>query len=306
MNIIEKILPYLKGPESEAALIYNAGKNTLFDPVLKRDYVINRDIPVLLPEKEKYDLRKSPLHKEYNTTFFYLEHYKKDAEIFNYGDTGLNKSNKIENKLLHKTILKQIPLNAEKILDAGCGGGWLASKLKSTDKLLVSMDVSPTNPTNALENFPFDKHYAIVADVYNLPFKPDTFDCIVASEIMEHTVDPARFVEELVKIIKPGGKLIITTPYNEKSPLTLCVHCNKPTPFNAHLHQVNEKFVDIILKPCENISFSTRKFNNKFLVKFRILILLNLLGYTTWKLADRLFNFLFSNPTRFMIVIRKK
>ena len=71
---------------------------------------------------------------------------------------------------------------------------------------------------------------------------PESFDIIVASEIIEHVYDPKMFIDCLLDILKPSGKIIITTPYNEKIPLSLCVHCNQLTPGNAHLHSFNEKY----------------------------------------------------------------
>ena len=70
----------------------------------------------------------------------------------------------------------------------------------------------------------------LIADAYKLPFNPNTLDCIVASEIMEHTFNPEKFISNLLNVLKPGGKIIITTPYDEQINYHLCVHCNHPTP----------------------------------------------------------------------------
>jgi ubiquinone/menaquinone biosynthesis C-methylase UbiE len=96
-------------------------------------------------------------------------------------------------------------------------------------------------PITALKNLPHPDHSAIVADVFNMPFKKNSFDIIIASEVIEHVFDPKLFIEKISAVLKPGGKLILLTPYNETIIYHLCVHCNNPTPANAHLHSFNEK-----------------------------------------------------------------
>ena len=98
-----------------------------------------------------------------------------------------------------------------------------------------------------LKKYPFERHHAIVADVYALPFQTNTFDCIVAAEVMEHTPDPKLFIAHLLRILKPNGTLIITTPFNERIPHSLCVHCNRATPHNAHLHSFDQQKIKALL-----------------------------------------------------------
>jgi 2-polyprenyl-3-methyl-5-hydroxy-6-metoxy-1,4-benzoquinol methylase len=53
-------------------------------------------------------------------------------------------------------------------------------------------------------------HY-ITANIDPIPFGPDSFDCVIAGEIIEHMEDPRRFVKELVRICKPGGWITLST-----------------------------------------------------------------------------------------------
>ena len=74
------------------------------------------------------------------------------------------------------------------------------------------MDISITNPVKVLKENPGENHAAIVADAYYLPFKKNTFDVIIASEIMEHVYDPKLFIARLMEVLRPGGSLVINTP----------------------------------------------------------------------------------------------
>ena len=44
------------------------------------------------------------------------------------------------------------------------------------------------------------------------PVKNERYDVIIASEIIEHVFDTDFFIEELKRILKPNGRIIITTP----------------------------------------------------------------------------------------------
>ena len=106
---------------------------------------------------------------------------------------------------------------------------------------VYSLDISETNPAKAVKLYPLENHFAIAADSFHLPFTDGSFDCVIASEIIEHIVDPAKFIKELFRVVKKGGQLIITTPYKEKIIYYLCIHCNNKTPAHAHIHSFDEK-----------------------------------------------------------------
>lgn len=53
----------------------------------------------------------------------------------------------------------------------------------------------------------------IVGDVHNLPFEDDTFDVILCTEVLEHLMQPQRAIDEMRRVLKPKGKLILTTRF---------------------------------------------------------------------------------------------
>ncbi|MDP8922782.1 MAG: class I SAM-dependent methyltransferase [Chloroflexota bacterium] len=53
----------------------------------------------------------------------------------------------------------------------------------------------------------------LVGDAHRLPFGDDTVDAIVCTEVFEHLVDPAAAAREMIRVLKPGGKLVLTTRF---------------------------------------------------------------------------------------------
>lgn len=53
----------------------------------------------------------------------------------------------------------------------------------------------------------------LIGDAHRLPFGDGTIDAIVCTEVFEHLVDPPAAARELVRVLKPGGRLILTTRF---------------------------------------------------------------------------------------------
>ncbi|MER3523960.1 MAG: hypothetical protein C4326_07805 [Ignavibacteria bacterium] len=87
-------------------------------------------------------------------------------------------------------------------LDIGCGERpyhHLAQEAYS-HYIGVDMNISQTPPPD------------VCADALQLPFKDDTFDTVLCSQVIEHVEDPFRMVGEAARVLKPGGHLILTAP----------------------------------------------------------------------------------------------
>jgi|JI6StandDraft_1071083.scaffolds.fasta_scaffold75841_2 2-polyprenyl-3-methyl-5-hydroxy-6-metoxy-1,4-benzoquinol methylase len=99
------------------------------------------------------------------------------------------------------------------VLDAGCGGGLFSVGLSEAGFAVYGMDMSESGirAAKARGIGQFE-----VASVYNnlaRRFGREDFDAIVAVEVIEHLYSPARFAEMAFAAVKPGGVVVITTPY---------------------------------------------------------------------------------------------
>lgn len=100
-------------------------------------------------------------------------------------------------------------------VDAGCGAGNLWWRVhRSFDRYVGVDDIRDPDFPEAAEFVP--SHL----DSGRVPLAGGTADVVVAVEIIEHLENPRAFVRELVRLIKGGGTLIVTTP-NQVSLLSL-------------------------------------------------------------------------------------
>jgi 2-polyprenyl-3-methyl-5-hydroxy-6-metoxy-1,4-benzoquinol methylase len=115
---------------------------------------------------------------------------------------------------------KEIPLKAGmRILDAGCGGGrHLCEAFRTPGVEVVGIDLNApdlfkTKEVLTLMAGDTGRPWLISrADVTKLPFRSSSFDVVVCSEVLEHISENRTAVEELLRVLKPGGNLIVTVP----------------------------------------------------------------------------------------------
>lgn len=288
-------------PETGNPLQYDPVTNLLLDTKTGKTYPVRGTLVELLPGQPLPTT--DPLHVRHHTSFDYRNHYQRDAELFNYFTLKESAATRDEKRRVREAIIRHIPHDAELLLDVGCGNGWLAKYAIARGKHIISMDISTVNPMQVVEKYPSEAHLGLVADVFSLPLQHDSIDCIVASEIIEHVSDPVRFVQTLYASLKPGGILIITTPWKEKIEYSLCVHCNLPTPRYAHIHAFDETNV-LHLFPGGS-QHSWYPFSNMYLARLRTYVLLRYAPYRVWRLFDRCVNAIAGRPMRLMMLIEK-
>jgi ubiquinone/menaquinone biosynthesis C-methylase UbiE len=113
----------------------------------------------------------------------------------------------------HELAIGRLPqLDGLRVLEIGCGRGGFARYLADRGADLVAADFSPAavEITNRLLADQ-ERASAVVADVEELQFEDDSFDLVISLDTVEHVPRPEQAVRELVRVTRPGAKVIITT-----------------------------------------------------------------------------------------------
>ncbi|MDM8518730.1 class I SAM-dependent methyltransferase [Anaerolineales bacterium HSG6] len=106
-----------------------------------------------------------------------------------------------------------------KVLVDGCGVGMYVKALKQFTPHVVGLDIE-------LERVIDSRHHSELVNVgagEYLPYPDDYFDLILSHEVIEHVQDDAQSVAEMVRVLQPGGRIVIFCP-------------NRLYPFETHGH----------------------------------------------------------------------
>jgi SAM-dependent methyltransferase len=103
------------------------------------------------------------------------------------------------------------------VLDAGCGGGGMPLSLAEHAERVVGIDpinrFGQAGATLARERGVSNLHF-LLADGMDLPFESASFDLVLSHAVIEHVSDAARYLRECRRVLKPGGRVYLSTaPY---------------------------------------------------------------------------------------------
>src|SRR5437867_11712254 len=96
-------------------------------------------------------------------------------------------------------------LSGLSVLDVGCGTGWFSQRAASRGARVTSLDIGVRLLEKARRRC---RTRPIAGDACRLPLASNTFDLVISSECIEHTVDPTLALREIHRVTKPGGLLI--------------------------------------------------------------------------------------------------
>jgi len=97
-----------------------------------------------------------------------------------------------------------LPALAGEVLDVGCGRKPYRHLTSATRYVGVDIDTPATRALAAAD------HYY---DGRTLPFPDASFDAVLCSQVLEHVFTPAEFLREINRVLRPGGVLLLATPF---------------------------------------------------------------------------------------------
>lgn len=109
-------------------------------------------------------------------------------------------------RFLNQQIKNHSKILSGNLLDVGCGAGpykqyFTQSNYIGLDYPNYDKDIPPNNALN------------IAGNVMFLPFKDGSFDGLICTQVLEHVPKPWEAVVQMGRVLKPGGKLLLTVPF---------------------------------------------------------------------------------------------
>jgi len=138
------------------------------------------------------------------------------AEQLSAPDTSLNVSAYDLHTRLRSPIICSMmrAQGGERILDLGSGLGYFAEKISACASMTVCVDICSDNLLT------IQKRRAVPlvllhASAEAMPFKDASFDKVLCSEVIEHIQNENAVLDEIARVIMPGGILVLTVPCSE-------------------------------------------------------------------------------------------
>ena len=193
----------------------------------------------------------------------------------------------------------------KKVLDLGCGDGALTYVAAKAGYIVTGIDnealgielaranLKAADPQNNLS------YEFLTASAYELPFADESFDAIMHCEVFEHLAEPEKMLREARRVLKPGGKFVMTTPHRlveiPKDPNHVKEY------FPGEVKQILERYLsDVEIKLTHHVfwyglyTYSFRHFRNRQLGKWFINILSLWFGFNPFMID-------YQKPTKFDI-----
>jgi len=115
---------------------------------------------------------------------------------------------------LNEVLNHLAPQNNGIYLDLGCGTGNLLALARDNGYTFIGVDLSSGMLKKAKEK---GIENLVKADVTRLPFRNDCFDGITSVNVLYQLKEPNKFLQEIYRVLKASGKIILSTPYERAS-----------------------------------------------------------------------------------------
>jgi 2-polyprenyl-6-hydroxyphenyl methylase/3-demethylubiquinone-9 3-methyltransferase len=129
------------------------------------------------------------------------------------GALWIDPTNPQKERLSIATLAELGTPTSVRLLDFGCGNGVLSEFFQSHGYGVHAIDISETIVKSNQRRFP-DVNFQLGSPNEPVPYADGTFDAVFCSEVIEHVYDVHFIFSEFSRLLRPGGLLILTTPYH--------------------------------------------------------------------------------------------
>ena len=128
-------------------------------------------------------------------------------------DRYYRKSHWVVRRIEHARIAAVAQLAAaqpgERVLEVGCGGGHVLTQFNGTAR--IGIDLSPTMLARTRGRHGTDV-VLIQSIAEAIPVRSSSQDVVLCTEVLEHTREPAQVISELMRVVRPGGRVVVSIP----------------------------------------------------------------------------------------------
>ncbi len=104
------------------------------------------------------------------------------------------------------SLFELLPAHGHTALDVGARDGYLSLQLAQRFDMVVALDLEKPR----IDHPRID---AVQGDASRLDYADSSFDAVLCSEVLEHIPDPTRALDEFARLLRPGGRLLLTAPF---------------------------------------------------------------------------------------------
>lgn len=150
-----------------------------------------------------------------------IDSNSKEMFYDNISDTWAKKINNSETnkrvKVVFEDLLPKKDIKGKKFLEVGCGLGYFSNKASRLGAKVSGIDIGPKLVAINKKLTPNGKF--MVSSASKLPFKDESFDVVLSTEVIEHVENQKAALKEMSRVLKKNGILVITTPNRIFKPL---------------------------------------------------------------------------------------
>jgi ubiquinone/menaquinone biosynthesis C-methylase UbiE len=128
--------------------------------------------------------------------------------------------------------------NGKRTLDSGCGTGYGSAELAQSAAEVTGVDIAPDAIGYARANYPIAGLRFLESPCTAVPFPVESFDLVVAFEVIEHLTDQRAFLDECARVLTREGLLIVSSPNKRYYAETRAA--TGPNPFHEHEFEADE------------------------------------------------------------------
>ena len=236
-----------------------------------------------------------------STSRTFREFYERDGAQRNH---WLDKETEVYvqlDNLRYDQIFRPLQGPYPRAADLGCGSGVVASRLVPISEMALAVDLTSVRLGQVRRSVPGAR--LLQGDICSLPLRDESLDLAVVSEVIEHLPDYRPALQEIARVLRPGGTCVLSVPYRQDVEQHVCPHCLRSFPLHGHLHSFDSQSARRVLEDAGLRPESFASLNNTVATKIGKLFDL---PYPLLHLLDRALRRMLPHLNHHLVVFSRK